>query len=119
MEFDCPADALFHLIDRIANRHTARQVRDVCSVILLAFFDNDDVLHIYLLFLQAGLLENAIRRALWHVFPRMTTDCDASLFRRMSVLAMVTLSTDMKPAILLDHLDNVSNFHGAMILYVS
>ena len=54
MEFDCIPDALFHLVDRIANRYAARQVRDVSSLILLTLFDNDDVFHVYLLFLHAG-----------------------------------------------------------------
>ena len=72
MEFDCTPDALFHLVDRIANRYAARQVRDVSSLILLTLFDNDEILHVYLLFLHAGLFENAIQCALGHVFAGMT-----------------------------------------------
>src|SRR5215813_9014244 len=106
MEFDCTADPLFHLLDRIANSHAAWQVRDVGSIILFTLFDNDNVLHVYLLFLQAGLFENTIDRAFWHVLTRMTTDSDASLFRRMFVLTMVALRANVEPAILLDHLDD-------------
>ena len=111
MEFDCTPDSLFHLLDRIANRYAARQVRDIGSVIPLTLLDNDDVLHVYLLFLQPGLFEDAIQCAFWHVFAEMPADSDASLFRRMFVLTMIALGANVEPAILFDHLDNISHFH--------
>ena len=51
---------ILHMLDCIANRYAAWQVRDVGSVVLLTLLDNNDVLHDYLLFLQTGLFENAI-----------------------------------------------------------
>ena len=46
-----------------------------------------------------------------NVFAEMPADSDASLFRRMFVLTMIALGANVEPAILFDHLDNISHFH--------
>lgn len=55
------ADFGLHLVKRVAERHAARQIRNICRIIPLAFLDHDSITHGSIL--EASLPEDALQCA--------------------------------------------------------
>jgi len=61
---------------------------------------------------QASLLEDAVQCSRRHIEVRLACYCYGPWFRRVPELAMATLGSNQPPAVLLDHLNNISKFHA-------
>jgi hypothetical protein len=110
MELGGSADVAENLVERLAGRDAAGEVRHIGREIPLSALDHNCVTHA-LLSPKLSLSENALQRARVNLIAGMPGHRDQPAFVRMLILPMISARPDLIPAVVFDHFDQVPHLH--------
>src|SRR5207237_1906720 len=86
-----------HLLPGLAHRSTTGEIRPVCPERCRPFFDDDQVTHRALLFLQSGLFQRAAKGSGRNINARLSRNRDGARLGRVVELLMAGFGSNLKP----------------------